>query len=384
MAANFYRSSRSLQADGVFRSSTMLVCATALLGGWLLWAAESRVTRYAVSDTARIEVDRAAYPVQTRVAGRVAFARLSLGQQIHSGDVLLVLESETERLSLREERARLAALRPQLDALNAEIGVQGTGRERDSRVLAVALDEADAKYREALALAKLADADAERAGRLHAEGISSEADYQRAKAESQSKRAAAENLRGAVSRLEPENAVRDNDRDAKLKQLEGDISRIDAQAASSQAAIKRLEYEIERRRIRAPVSGRLAECAVLRTGSYVAEGEKLGVILPPGGLRVIAEFAPQSAIGRLRPGQHGTLRLQGFPWAQYGTIRATVTHVANEVRDGKVRVELAVAPSPGSSIPVQHGLPGSVEVEIERVSPAALILRTAGGMLAGQ
>ena len=96
----------------------------------------------------------------------------------------------------------------------------------------------------------------------------------------------------------------------------------------------------------------------------------------------MAEFTPSAALGRLRPGQSGTLRLQGFPWAQYGTISAKVTHVADEVRDGKIRVELALDPHSHSPIPFQHGLPGSVEVEVERVSPAALILRTAGGMLA--
>jgi membrane fusion protein (multidrug efflux system) len=32
-------------------------------------------------------------------------------------------------------------------------------------------------------------------------------------------------------------------------------------------------------------------------------------------------------------------------------------------------------------VPLQHGLPGSVEVEVERASPAALTLRTAGQLL---
>ncbi|MDQ6701449.1 MAG: HlyD family efflux transporter periplasmic adaptor subunit, partial [Acidobacteriota bacterium] len=287
-------------------------------------------------------------------------------------------------LSLQEERARLAALAPQRAALNAGIGVQGNGREQDRRVLSVAVDERRAKYRAALALAKMAAADAERAGRLHAEGISSEADYQRAKAEAQNKLAEAENLEIAIAKLEPENSVRDNDRDARLTQLQGEVSRLDAQSSASLAAIKRLEYEIERRKIRAPISGHLAECAVLRAGSYVTEGQKLGVILPPGNLRIVAEFAPPAALGRLHSGQTGILRLQGFPWAQYGIIPAKVSHVADEVRDGKVRVELAVDPHTRSPIPVQHGLPGSVEVQVERISPAALILRTAGGMLAGK
>ena len=112
------------------------------------------------------------------------------------------------------------------------------------------------------------------------------------------------------------------------------------------------------------------------------EGEKLGAIVPDGKLAVIAQFPPPAALGRVRSGQAARLRLQGFPWMQYGSVNATVTRVAGEVRDNSVRVELAVAgPSPGA-IPLQHGLPGSVEVEVERVTPAELLLRSAGRMLA--
>jgi len=55
--------------------------------------------------------------------------------------------------------------------------------------------------------------------------------------------------------------------------------------------------------------------------------------------------------------------------------------VPSEIRYGKVRVELSIARSPAFAIPLQHGLPGSVEVEVERATPAALTLRTAGQMI---
>jgi hypothetical protein len=45
-------------------------------------------------------------------------------------------------------------------------------------------------------------------------------------------------------------------------------------------------------------------------------------------------------------------------------------------------VELRVDPSRPCRIPLQHGMPGSVEVAVERVTPVALILRLAGRMLA--
>jgi membrane fusion protein (multidrug efflux system) len=55
--------------------------------------------------------------------------------------------------------------------------------------------------------------------------------------------------------------------------------------------------------------------------------------------------------------------------------------VANEARDGAIRVELRLVPEALTTIPLQHGLPGTVEVEVERVSPAALVLRGVGQRL---
>jgi membrane fusion protein (multidrug efflux system) len=207
-----------------------------------------------------------------------------------------------------------------------------------------------------------------------------EADAQQAQAKAQSKRSAAETLKIAISRLAPELDVRDSDRQVRLKQILGDVAKVQAGMATSSATIKRLEYDIDRRRIRAPISGRLGDCAPVRPGSHIAEGQQLGVILPPGKLQIVAEFLP-SALGKVRPGQHAVLRLKGFPWAQYGTVSALVSRVAGEIRDGKVRVELAVTSPSRSRIPFQHGLPGSVEVQIDRVSPAALILRSAGDLV---
>ncbi len=146
------------------------------------------------------------------------------------------------------------------------------------------------------------------------------------------------------------------------------------------AAIARLEQEVERRRIRAPIDGRLGEVATLRIGAVVREGDRVASVVPPGGLRAIADFPPV-ALGRLAAGQSARLRLKGFPWGEYGSLPATVTNVAGELRDGQVRVELTLHPERPTLIPLQHGLPGAAEVAIERVTPAALALRLAGRLL---
>ena len=184
-------------------------------------------------------------------------------------------------------------------------------------------------------------------------------------------------------RLEGEQRTRTNERKARIEQLTGELNKLRGDQATAGVTIQRLEEEVGRRWIRAPIDGKLGEVAPLRVGTVVHEGDKLAAVIPSGKLRVVANFDPPVALGRIRAGQHARLRLEGFPWAEYGSVGATVTNVASEIRDGSIRVEMALDSDSGSRIPLQHGLPGSVEVEIESLSPANLVLRKAGSWMAG-
>lgn len=360
-------------------TSHLALCVAMLfLSGWIAWAFFSRITRYEISDSARLEVDTAPYPIQANLSGPLSKTNLTLGKQIQAGDVLAEIDTHTEELNLREEQTRLLSLEPQIAALRAQLQAENEGKTDERKVLAISQGSARAQFEEANAQATLAEEELRRANQLRAEGILSVADAERARASAQSKRAAAESLKTTITRLEPELIVRERDREIKSKETQAALAKLEADLQTGAEAVRRLEYEIERRRIRATVSGRLAECAALRPGSHINEGDKLGVILPEGKLQVIAEFQPSAAFGKLHPGQAASLRLQGFPWAQYGTVPMRVSRVADEIRDGKVRVELAVGPHFPSRVPPQHGLPGSVEIEVEQVSPAKLVLRSAG------
>lgn len=381
MPTSFHRSLQSLRADNGIRSNIAILVAVMLGAAWLTWALKASVTRYETSESARLEVVGAAYPLQANLAGRLASSSLVLGKEVRAGDVLAELDAAEARLSLGEEEARLNSLAPQIEALHLQMQAEERGGTDDKQVLGLSVAAAEAQVREAQAQASLAEKEAERSNRLRTEGIISEADYQRAQADAKSKRAAAETLQVTLSRLTPEEQLRTRDREVREKQVLEQIAKLQADEETSRAAIRRLNYEVERRLIRAPISGRLGECAQLRPGSHLSEGQQLGVILPSGKVQVVAEFDPSAALGKVRPGQTAIVRLQGFPWTQFGTIRAVVSRVASDIRDNKIRVELAVKPGNGSRIPFQHGLPGSVEVEIEHVSPLALVLRAAGRLV---
>ena len=378
-ATAFSRSLRTLHGDSYGPAARGLLIAVCFAGAWAAWCSLAKITLYEVTDTARLEVNRAIYPVQASMAGRVVSSALLMGREVKAGEILVELDAEPEKLQIREQRAKLAALTPTAAALRAQIEAEQQARIQEQQAARVSSEQAGASAREAAAPAAFAEDDAHRLSQLRADGLIAEREYLRSKADAEKFRAAAEGQKIAIRRIEQEQRTREGDRATRIRGLETDISRIESQIPEIQAAIRRLEYDVERRVLRSPVSGKLGEAAILGKGSVLREGDKICTILPDGRLAVTAQFPPPAALGRIRPGQTAKLRLNGFPWTQYGSITATVSKVADEVRDGTVRVEFQV--DAAQKIPLQHGLPGTVEVRIEQVTPLALVLRNAGQML---
>jgi multidrug resistance efflux pump len=377
MSSPFGRSVRAIESERT-RGWVPVAIAAGLLALWAAWFLFSRIPLYETSATARIEATAAAHPIDARMAGRAVRVNLAVGAPVRAGDVLVELEADAERLALEQARARLASLDPELSSVRREIAAEERGIEDERRGAAGARDEQRAVLRETRAALALAEDDARRLARLRAGGLVSEQDDARARAEVEQRRAASEAAGSALARIDQEQQTRESDRLVRIQRLRGTLSRLEGESATSVAAVKRFEYEVERRVLRAPVAGRIGEAVDLKAGAAVREGERLAAIVPDGPLRVVAQFAPAAAFGRVFTGQPGTVRLEGFPWAEHGSLRARVTRVANEMRDGLVRVELDVTGMP-AALPISHALPGTVEIEVERVRPAWLVLRMLGG-----
>jgi multidrug resistance efflux pump len=372
---------RSLHASGVHGAMWGSLMIAIVLGAWIVWALRAQIPLYEVSDSARLEVQYAARPIEAQVAGRVSLNHLVLGEQVQAGQVLVELDADTERLQLAEEETQSPALKSQLSALQSEVETTEQALVEARQTARTSLDEAQARFREAEEGARFARVEAGQLESLHAGGVISDLEFMRAKSEAQRRAATSDSMRIALKRVEQEHRTTESDRQSHLDRLRGEMRRIEGQMSTDQATIRRMQHEIEKRRIQAPVTGRVGQVVELRPGAYVEKGTKLGVIIPDGGVRVIAYFPPRAALGRIQPGQGARVRLEGFPWSQYGSLAATVVTVAGEAEDGRVRVELDARPDPASALPMQHGLPGTVEIAVKKVTPFMLILQYVGRTL---
>jgi len=381
MAAPFTQTLRSLQNDRYGIAWWMLSIAVVLVGSWLAWMLWFDVTLYESTDAARIEVDQAAHALEARVGGTVSIGRLVLGRTVEAGEVLVELDPTEEQALLAEEDSRLRGFRAELAAMRDVVVAEEEVEHRADLAAAADREEAAARQQQAADLAQFAEDEARRKGALREQGLLSDLDALRLEAEARRLRSTADALALDLTRRDLEHSSRSAERDQRIAEFRRDIARLEGQIETSLATKTVIEKRIDALRILAPVAGVVGEAAEVKSGAVLLPGERVGAVIPAGNLRVVASWPPAAAIGRIKPGQRARVRLDAFPWTQYGSLEAEVHGVAAEVRDGRIRVELDLRGDSNPRITLEHGLTASVEVEIERVTPALLLMRTMGEFL---
>ncbi len=375
----FSRFARS--QDSSSRTVQSAIVGGVLLIAWTLWFFLAHVSLYEASRQARIEVESAPHDVDAPVAGRLLRTNLVLDQWVTAGDILIEVDSESWQLERQAEQSKVLAIGPQVAALERELYSDEEALRGEDRALLAEVIEARAHQRASDAVAHLKASEREQVETLHKQHVVADVERERSQADYERQNAESEAARAQVGRLGTEGSVRKNDRRARIARLEAEIARLGSVRSEAESRIRILDQRIELFTVRAPVSGRIGHTVSLQPGAVVAAGTRLCTIVPSGNLRAVAFFDAATAAGRVKPQQPARLRLFGFPWTKFGVLQAHVERVGTEPRDGLIRVELELDSIQRSHIPIEHGLQGSAEVEVEKVAPVALVLDAAGRYL---
>ncbi len=352
-----------------------------IIVAWLTWFFFAQISVYEISNKARLEVDHSAHPIAAMVAGKIESVSFSLGQNVTEGDVLITLDARIQKLRLLEEEARLKALPPQIALLEKQIAELEQVRTKDHQAALAAIDSARSRQKAAGAAESFANDYERRISELSRTGKSALIETLRAKAESEKLSSTKDALTSDVHRLEMETQTHSHQLQADLDHFRREAAKLAGERETIFSTIERLKQDIDNHVIRAPATGQVGDTATLQIGAYVGVGDKLGSVVPRSELKIVADFPPAAVVGRIQVGQVSQMRLDGFPWAQFDSLPGRVNHVGSEIRDNLVRVEFIPLPRPNSKIVLQHGLPGTIEVCIEQLSPALLVLRKSGQWL---
>jgi hemolysin D len=376
----FSRTSQLIVNARLGRDAGMIIAVLVLLVGWAAWLMLGRISIYTTSQQMKLESEKLPVQIEVPVEGVVAECSLILSREVAEGDILVRLDSHTFELARDELAAEVKADQVAIDALARQKEAEDKARSAVADLAKRTQSAGYAKNAASRTASAYKSKETAITDQLHKAELASEVDMIRANGEAASLRAQMF-ATAAQAALDSSNArVSVSDRDARIAALEKTLSDAEALKDVHQARLDAAAYEVVRRTIRASAAGILADITPCSPGRGVMPGQVLATLLPRSELHVVSFFRPEDAVGRVRQGQGAKLRIDNFPWTQYGTLDGAVDRVGSEPRDGLVRVELKIV-HPNPSIPLVHGLTGLAEIEVEKVSPFRLLLRMAGQLL---
>lgn len=344
---------------------------------WLAFGAFGSIGREVSSRSARVEAVASAVPVEVRTAGVVARVAVRAGDRVAAGALLAEIESTELALELAQAEARLAWLRRA-----AEEGDRGS----DAAVRAAAAQAAVAASAAGEVAARV-EATEQALARLGRERAEVARLVERAAAPAAELVAlddaqavvAAELAALVEARTGAEAAARAVAYDAEAR-VGGDRAEAagrTAEIAVAEATVALVRARLEGCRVVAPADGIVADQPLLRPGQYAPAGARLLDVVPDGPTHVVAWIEPAGAVGHLAPGQPARVRVEGLPETRVRGLLGVVERVAAEPDGAGLRAEIALdGPTPR---PLAHGMVASVEIEVERVPPLALLWRLVRG-----
>jgi len=108
------------------------------------------------------------------------------------------------------------------------------------------------------------------------------------------------------------------------------LSEAERQAEELEQKLAKAEAAIEHLTLKAPIAGTVQASALTTIGQVVSSGQEVMRIVPEDAGLEIEVYVLNKDIGFVKPGQQAVVKIESFPFTQYGTIAARVTRVARD------------------------------------------------------
>ncbi|MBO1318785.1 HlyD family secretion protein [Acanthopleuribacter pedis] len=384
MSVLFTQTMRAMRADHpkyLIAGKLLILLVMAIWGYWFF---KSSIVLYETSAACRLELRPAPMRIESEIQGSVASHTLELGREVQRGEVLLTLDGRRLSLAQQTTAAESALLETKLTGLRRRLEAEAEALlllRKSARLKRV---ENEAQVREVESSSRQAVLEQQAARALAEKGLLPSVESARLDSEEKGLRA---RLEAEQVRVERESVGQNRETallQARIYALEGEIAETEARVGVLQGRLAEFDFQLARLQLTAPSDGVLGAVGRFPAGSFLEEGETVATLLPRGHLTAVADFQPHQALGRIGLGQSARIKLDGFPWTQFGYLPARVERIAGEVHGQGIRVEMALEDAASYGAPLQHGQPGLVEIEVERVSPAQLLWRMLGKVALGE
>ena len=185
----------------------------------------------------------------------------------------------------------------------------------------------------------------------------------------------AEQLEAGLAQKQAEEIRTKLETQRQIKQLEMEITQLKAKIAETQNLLVSARTQLEQRFLRAPVGGTILSLNLSNIGEVVKAGQTLAEIAPQGSTLVLSARLPNKEAGFVEEGMAVKVKLDAYPFQDYGIISGTVTSISSDTKSDKelgeiyrvkVNLDRDHITQEGETIKFKAGQTATAEIVIRR------------------
>jgi HlyD family secretion protein len=369
------------------------------------WSMLSRVDETGTA-RGRLEPRGKTIRLDAPVSGTISTIKVKEGQTVAAGDVLVELSTEMVRSELEQAQARLEGLRTrhnQLQLMQNQISVGISTQRLQSQAQIAAQQAQISQTKQQLKLSEstsglveeLLVKDQDRVDRFRdlreqgiIPGIQVE-DAERNLIESEQRLAKAQSdIEQSQSELDKQESSQQKllregelvliESQQRNKELETQILDTQAEMEQIQKQIQALQFQLQQRVIRAPISGTIFQLPVKSAGTVLSTGAMVAQIAPQNTSVVLKAQIPSENSGFLRNGLPVKVKFDAYPFQDYGVVSGHVRWISPDSKvketpqgsfeafDLEVALDQPYIANSAKRIPLMPGQTATAEVVIRQ------------------
>lgn len=317
--------------------------------------------------------------IESPISGRIVQWHAKEGSKVKAGDVLVEIvdvdpnllarlqqQREASAAKLAAKQDELRAYRLQAENLVATRDLQVSTAQYRLEVARQRVRSANEALASASATLSASSAQTERLGRLLADGLVSQRDFEVADRDNTvAKRSLNSSQAGLDSALAEQHAAEAEisriraDAQARIDSANASIKKTEGEYEDSRTSLLKSEVDVSRQQsqiVKAPRDGSLLRQLVNPQGDIIRQGEPLLILVPDVDIRAVELWVDGNDAALIEPGKSARLQFEGWPALQFvgwpelavGTFAGTVSFV-DSTDDGKGKFRLMIVPDESAS-----------------------------------
>lgn len=167
-----------------------------------------------------------------------------------------------------------------------------------------------------------------------------------------------------------------------ISSFEQKLQSTNATLAEAVGKMRMRENTIDKLTVKSPVSGEIAALNYNTAGQSVGAGARVAVIVPDDVRPIVIVTVPNKDVGDIKEGISARVKVDAYPFREYGTVKATVTRVFPMADKDefavRLRLETNFITAKGKKIPLEPGLTVQVDLLTERKRILELLYKNMG------